>query len=883
MKSTQSMLRESVNSFVAHYSAAIAKPAIATFLTDGILQLDHTDKAPYANGNIWGDSLGRSVGRKAHGWFFLRYWYSGWDELEPESKQSLLDHFHSMFIQWHRISNDSSMAYHDETTAQRVINFCVFLDIVRNDISSDLFNQVAEFLDKEITLLSSEDFYAGSNNHGMFQDIAVLVGCAYRIGLIEWQPLEQKSVDRLVAYFQSCFTGDGVHTENTPSYHLMVSRYLSIFLQFCQKREFNENLKNLHSLFIHADHYGAFCLTPDNHLVPISDTNKGPLAKASVVSTFGEGEMLGAYTRGEDCPSPSRNTFIGEASGYGIYRSDWSEDANYVFFSAAYNADYHKHSDELSLYYFANGRALIAEAGPNGYEYTDPLTKYAFSSAAHNTMLVDGEGLPRIDGRANETTLEDAGSAEDSLCVIGRTTRFTGVDWSRKVTVPAESAGDIVKIADGVTSDRDHRYTFLWHLAEGLVPMVRGNAIEIFDPENDIKLAELTWSGSTATGVKHVKGQRHPYHQGWEFPKMGVSKPASVVEVEFCGHDIQVNWEIRSKDFLIVDRGVKPQSAWKTHAAEKPVNYLLEGVAQQGSVDSLAIIFTAMAELNDFTYNYRASLEGFPGAVLYILDDFGDQGSYYLASSRNLAEFRSVQSLIRSVVDDLGISYKDVITLGSSKGGTAALLHGVTLGVQHVYAGAPQYKIGDFVRTPHPNVLKYISGGNSEADIAWSNDIAKKLLQSGVRSTQISVLVGKKDGHYRYHTVPLIDDLRMFGYSPQHLVLPGTVHSEFGGVFRKFLMTLVQQLKGGDFILANSIAYDPATAQVGIVIAAPPEVQLRAQLVRGSERIGPATVVRGGVVQWDVKTPGLYRARVYADMPGTAERQAFGTNSVRVP
>ena len=124
--------------------------------------------------------------------------------------------------------------------------------------------------------------------------------------------------------------------------------------------------------------------------------------------------------------------------------------------------------------------------------------------------------LKGIDGRANETTLEDAGSAEDSLCVIGRTTRFTGVDWSRKVTVPAESAGDIVKIADGVTSDRDHRYTFLWHLAEGLVPMVRGNAIEIFDPENDIKLAELTWSGSTATGVKHVKGQRHPYHQGWE-------------------------------------------------------------------------------------------------------------------------------------------------------------------------------------------------------------------------------------------------------------------------------------------------------------------------------------------------------------------------------
>lgn len=639
----------------------------------------------------------------------------------------------------------------------------------------------------------------------------------------------------------------------------------------------------LEDLFIHADHYGAFSLTPQNHLVPISDTNKGPLAKASVVSVFGPGEMLGAYTRGEESSPPSRKTFVGEKSGYGVYRSDWSAEANYLFFSAAYNADYHKHSDELSLYYYAHGRELIAEAGPNGYEYTDPLTKYAFSSAAHNTMLVDGEGLPRVDELASETTLEDVGSTEDSLHVIGRTKRFSGVNWSREIRVPGELAGDLVTIQDVVSSDDEHRYTFLWHLAEGLVPFVRGNAIEIFEAVNDTKLAELTWGGSTAVGVKHVHGQRHPYHQGWAFPKMGNSKPASVVEVEFRGTELQVIWELRSKDFLLINRGITPNSDWKTHAAEKPVNYLLEGVNEQGTAEKLVIVFTAMGQLNDFTYNYRASMEEFPGATLYIVDDFGDQGSYYLASSRNLAEFRSVQSLIRKVVGDLGIDYKDVIALGSSKGGTAALLHGVTLGIGHVYAGAPQYRIGDFVRNPHPNVLKYISGGDSEADVAWSNDIAKKLLESGVRSTQITVLVGKKDGHYRYHTVPLIDEMRMLGYSPNHLTLPGTVHSEFSGVFRKFLMTLVQQMKDEDFVLANSIAYDPETSQVGVVISAPAEMKLQAQLVRGSERIGRAVAVRGGVVQWKVDQPGLYRARVYVDVPGIAERQAFGTNSLRVP
>lgn len=875
--------RKAVEPFIARYLPTDSRKSTMDFLETGVLKFDYHDSLEYENGGIWENHLQRSLARKTHGWFFLRYWYAAWPLLSIEEKYRIEKELIGMIGQWNVMKKASDMAFHDETTAQRVINFAVFFDETEADLSAALKVEITALVENELKLLVTEDFHAGLNNHGMFQDIAILVSVALGFGEGRKQEFGDHAAGRLRDYFIFAFGSDGIHRENTPTYHLMVARYLSNIENYLRMTGRSALLEEIHDISEKADLYGAFALTPNQSFVPVSDTRKRRVSAASVTDTFGKKIMLGVLTQGIEGETPSSNTFVSEDSGYGIYRSNWTQDANYLFFSAAYNADYHKHSDELSLYYHAQGRDLISEAGPNGYEYGDPLTRYAFSSAAHNTLLIDGTGLPRTDGKRDKTELRDLGSGDDTLHVEGRTRRFEGVDWSREIEIPGGSNGELVRIADRVVAERERSMTFLWHLGEGLEAVIRANAVEIFDSHTDRKLGELTWNGSPSVSVRRVKGQSHPYYQGWSFPEMGKSVPSVAIEVDYRGENVNVDWELRSSDFKLVDRGVSPKSPWCTHFAEKPVNYLLDGVDEERKVTQLAVVFTAMAQLDDFTYNYRASLRDFSGPVLYILDDFGDQGAYYLSSGRNLAEFRSVQSLIRNVVADLGLSPTDVVTLGSSKGATAALLHGVTMGAGHVYAGAPQYKIGDFVRDPHPNVLRYISGGVSPSSVSWANDIAFKLLLSGVRSTSISVLVGRKDGHHRHHCIPLVDDLRMLGYQVENLVLPGTVHSEFGAVFRKFIVSFVSAAERYEaVILPNTASFDPDTSTFGLVVSGLPDGIAQAQLQQNGKPYGPLQRIVRGISTWKISDPGTYRARIYFDRPDNGERTAFGSVSVRV-
>lgn len=883
MSTSYSTRRDAVEVFIPRAKADQSVKAVEKFLRTRVLTLDHSDGIEYGDGALWDDAVSRRVGRKTHGWFFLRFWSAAWEDLPPSTRTRLITTLREMLLTWLGLRREAEMAYHDEGTAQRVMHFIIFLDTARENLNEELITQIESLIREETELLATEDFYAGSNNHGMFQDTALLVAIAYGHCPEIAEHLQELSLGRLVAYFVDCFGRDGIHQENTPTYHLMVARYLSYVIRYCDFHDVATGIDTLRNLFKHADEYGAFALAPNNHFVPISDTKKGPVGVASVEETFGAGKMSAVLSRGRRGVLPESRTFVSEESGYGIYRSDWTGSANYVFFSSAYNADYHKHSDEGSLYYYANGRELLVEAGPNGYEYADPLTKYGFSSAAHNSLLVDGEGLPRTDKKSRQTTLTDTGSTGDSLQVTGRTTRYQGVEWARSVSVDGETQGTHVLVEDQVTSDQEHVFTFLWHIGQGLNTVVRGNAIEIFDADTDAKVGEMTFGGSAAVGIRKTHGQKHPYHQGWIFPEMGVAEPVDVIEVEFRGRDVRVAWDIRSQDFALRDRGVTPLSQWSTHYAEKPVNYLLEGVGDDGEADRLAVVFAAMAEINDFTYNYRASLEGFPGACLYILDDFGDQGSYYLASDRNLAEFRSVQSLIRTVTGDLRVEGKDVLMLGSSKGATAALLHGTTLGVGKVYAGAPQYRIGNFVRNPHPNILEYVAGGTDEAATRWLNDIAFRILSSGSRRTDVTVLVGERDSHHRHHTVPLIDELRMLGYSPENLVVPGTVHSEFGNVYRGFLTSLIRSLKKDDEVaFPNVMAHDPATGQLGLAVSGTGTSVVQAQLFCGSQKVDALQRLTKGMTTWTISVPGDYRARIYYDDPATGERKAFGSTAAVV-
>ena len=97
------------------------------------------------------------------------------------------------------------------------------------------------------------------------------------------------------------------------------------------------------------------------------------------------------------------------------------------------------------------------------------------------------------------------------------------------------------------------------------------------------------------------------------------------------------------------------------------------------------------------SYNYIRSLINLNVNKLFILDNHGDRGSYYVGNIDQGSVEMSVFELIEFQRRKLEITRKNVILCGSSKGGSAALYFGLKYGYGEVISGAPQIKISDYL------------------------------------------------------------------------------------------------------------------------------------------------------------------------------------------
>jgi hypothetical protein len=697
--------------------------------------------------------------------------------------------------------------------------------------------------------------------------------------------MEDRAFSRLLKYFTGCFTTDGIHIENSPTYHVMVSRYLKQIVEYARVCGRSEQFGGLAEVLAGADLYAAHALTPNGYFPPISDNAPDVIKSATARSTFGENHFLAAVTHGDEGTLPPTKAFVAEKSGYATHRSSWTEpEATHVFFSAAYNANYHKHSDELSLYISSGRQEILREAGPFGYEKTNPMTAYGFSSRAHNTLLVDGRGLPRADGSQELTHLKDVGSTPTTLAVEGSTRRFEGIEWSRRVTVAEKGAHAPVVVVDRVAADSQHTFTFMWHVAPDLVADARGNALELYTSAG-VKVAELTWTGSPSTRVRLVRGQKVPHVQGWYFPRMRDARPATVLEVDVDGAAADVTWELRTRDFLMSDRGVNPvTSAWSVFSGEKPVHYLLE-LPKDRAPKRLAVVFSALEGPWEFGEAHRTTLKGLDpeAATLYVLDDFGEQGAYYLANGRNPAEFRSVQGLLHSVLRQVGLGPSDAITMGSAKGGTAAIMHGVSLGAARVIAGAPEVRIGNYLKQVSPVTLDYIAGGTGESSIRWANGAMLRALESGVRSTSIEIVLGQRDHHFEGHVKAFVPESQALGYDVSLLLAPGTPHPELGAVFRSYLESSVLSYGGeGEPVMPHVVAFDPIARTFGGTVLAPNGSEVSFRIFREGKPIDQIGYSAKRSATWKIDEPGRYRIRFHVRPSGGGDVVAFGSRTVRV-
>lgn len=866
-------------------ASSIARKRAENFLNRGIIS-SPTFPDVHFETNMWLDRDKRSHERFLHGFIFFNDWYrtilADPDLRDVACKASLkiVDSWITFDL---TSGTEARMAYHDETTAQRLINLLQLDAVISKTYPEESSGLLRPLMDRTANLLTEPGFHSAGNNHGMFQDLALL----YYSVLVDWitptvrEQYLSLAFSRLMDYFSSCFTNEGVHRENTPTYHLMVSRHLSVVHRL-SKAAGHMHANFYEHLLAKAESYATHALMPNGLYPPVSDTTQRSVNNEGALNVFKSPEFLYAASSGRQGRAPAERTLVLPESGYMIYRSSWADpDATYAFFSAAYNADYHKHSDDLSLYLRSKGIDLLSESGPYSYDYKDPLSRYAYSQFAHNSLVVDGASLPRTDGKSRSVKLSELRHDSDQIVVEGINERYDDTKHVRHLEIEESSGHPCINIVDTIVSGEDHKYQLLWNLGTDVSVVLHGQGFELFHKQG--KVMDLAFTADVPTRVSIQRGRLKPRPLGWTFPKFGQAVPSDVVQIEFEGRHAEISTRIRVSNFSYRDRGINGTNAWKRFQGKVPLNYLYSP-PKSGRAAKLAVVFSAIHEPGDFTYNYKATIDRTDTAALYILDDFGDQGAYYYSDHRSTAIFQTVQELLLKITSESGVDRSDVATFGSSKGGSAAVIHGLAFGAGKIFVGAPQMNIGSFLKDWHPNIVRFMAGGESDVDIKYLDSIIPSILRSRPRTqTSLSIIVGESDHHYINHVVPLVRQAQEMNVEAHAIVLAGTPHAEIGKMYKLWVQATIDQWvrETGEEALPYEIT-EHAASSLKVDIFSPRDAKHAYRLYRGREIVQSIGYTKDRSATFNGLPPGIYRVRVFTRLSPSNLQSSFTTRGVRV-
>ena len=220
--------------------------------------------------------------------------------------------------------------------------------------------------------------------------------------------------------------------------------------------------------------------------------------------------------------------------------------------------------------------------------------------------------------------------------------------------------------------------------------------------------------------------------------------------------------------------------------AEHPTRYLfLEG---HPDTRELIVVFSGFHLANQAKYNYVRALSGTQSHRVYVLDDFGERGCYYLGADKDFLVERSVVRMLDAVLAELGFDRSQAVLTGSSKGGTAALYYGVRHGYR-VLAAAPQTRIATYLtkESRTASVARLIAGSLTDEDMAWLDEVVPEAVRHAAYRPDIELFTSDGDAQQPVHVTPMVTLLRELGY-PLRLTLGNyDGHRSVGGAFPHLL------------------------------------------------------------------------------------------------
>ena len=433
--------------------------------------------------------------------------------------------------------------------ALRLINWAWAIAFARQSpaLTKSLFNQIMRFIAEQSVYISRHlSAYSSANNHliGEAAGLAVVGLCfPWLRHAAEWCDIGFRILEREI---ERQISTDGVPVEQATHYLAFVLDFNLIVWKLAQlngfdpPRVWDERLGAACTFITHitddAGHVPAIGDSDDAWVVQLDDRNevnnfRALLATAAVLlkrsdlkacayrwdekSQWLLGEPGRLAFEALPVTSPELGSRLFAAGGYGVMRASGrvivSDFGPLGYLSTAA----HGHADALNLLVSVDGFPFIVDSGTYAYQEGDMWRGFFRSTAAHNTVVIDGQNQSEIQGTflwgrkaKAHLLLWQPGSDVDILMAEHDGYAKFGIIHRRLVMFHKP---DWLVVGDELLGRGRHQVEQFWHLPPSFKADVVNNRILITDSQHTW---EMIVDNISPTSISILYGEKDPI-QGW--------------------------------------------------------------------------------------------------------------------------------------------------------------------------------------------------------------------------------------------------------------------------------------------------------------------------------------------------------------------------------
>ncbi len=452
--------------------------------------------------------------------YIVAYFKSGDVQLLAEALEYVED--------WHAFHADddhgNSFAWYDMSTGIRALRIAFFLDLIEKSelaVTPQQRQALDELAGEHAERLQDLNFLT-TGNHGLFQVFGLNLLCLVASDVEECEGGRELAATYLKdEILPAQFTPQGVHKENSPTYHYFTIRSIE---RLGGTRHID--VPEIREILDRAAAITPWFSFPSGNVARIGDSE-------------GRLETLAEDPAEPECLTDDACYAVGDFtdSGYAIVRSLPSGDPQSMIFMAGMGfSTSHKHADDLSFELFEFGQLIFADSGKYGYN-EDAMRSYVVSAAAHNTISIDGVETRPKDVDLTGSQLDPIEMTDDGFVLAGRINRPSNFSQDRTITY---WPGRHLKIRDELASFPWRRqFVSSLHLAPDLEPELTENGFTIAIGENRVEAVLV----EDDCRIETVRGQEEPL-LGWFSESYLKMTPTSVVRAICPGWRRSISWEI---------------------------------------------------------------------------------------------------------------------------------------------------------------------------------------------------------------------------------------------------------------------------------------------------------------------------------------------------